>query len=209
MESDIPEPAHRKTIGRPRRLTLDIIVDAACEIGIAQLDMGLLAERLNTGVGTLYGYVRGRDHLLELVAQRLAGSAMVKDRGQSWQEIMREHAAVTFALFESLPQLITNLIVGDADQASASYAELILDMLVSRGLSRRNALDLYLETSQVVLGAAIFLIRRKAITGTTVDTEGNPVPLPALLGDYRPTLERIIVAYEGLAPERQEAAHLI
>ncbi len=158
--------------------------------------MGLLAERLNTGVATLYGYVRGRDHLLELVAQRLAGGAMVKDRGQGWQDILREHAAVTFALFESLPQLITNLIVGDADRDSADYAQLILDMLVSRGLPKRVALDAYIEINQAVLGAAIFLIRRKAIMTTTLDANGRPLPLPASLGDYRPTLERIIAGYE-------------
>lgn len=67
----------------------------------------MLAERLNTGVATLYGYVRGREHLLELVAERLA---------------------------------------------------------------RKN-------------------IEKQLVAGT-------PPKLSAILGDYRPTLERIIAAYE-------------
>jgi AcrR family transcriptional regulator len=102
LESGMPRQAKR-TVGRPRRLTLDAIVDAACEVGIAKLEMSLVAERLNTGVATLYGYVRGRDHLLELVAQRLVGQALIKDEGQSWQDILREHATITYRLFRSLP----------------------------------------------------------------------------------------------------------
>ncbi|MDO6414525.1 hypothetical protein Q4F19_09045 [Sphingomonas sp. BIUV-7] len=198
MTTEIPVPLSpiKKMAGRPRRLTLDAIVDAACDIGIARLEMGLLAERLNTGVATLYGYVKGREHLLALVTQRLAGQALVPDRGQSWQDIIREHAAVTFAIFEASPELITNLIVGGADLQSASYAQLILDMLIGRGLSPRAAANVYIEANQVVLGAAIFLIRRRALSEAMLDGIGGAAQLPDVLGDYRPTLERIIGGFE-------------
>jgi AcrR family transcriptional regulator len=206
MESDIAEPTRRKAVGRPRRLTLESIVDAACDIGIAQLEMSLLAERLNTGVATLYGYVRGREHLLELVTQRLAGQALVKDRGQIWQDIVREHAAVTFALFQSMPQLITNLIGGDPNLQSVQYAQFILGMLESRGLSKAIATDIYIEANQIVIGAAIFLIRRESIKAISVKQYGQSVVLPKTMGDYRPTLERIISSYETLLPECEKNA---
>ena len=149
----------KRTVGRPRRLTLEAIVDAACEVGIAKLEMSLVAEKLNTGVATLYGYVRGREHLLELVAQRLVGQALIKDEGQSWQEILREHATITYRLFQSLPQLITNLMAKQPEQHSFDYSEWD--------------------------------------------------PLPAILGDYRVTLERIISGYEAdlqsLGPKARRA----
>ncbi|HKT76553.1 MAG TPA: hypothetical protein VJQ78_07455 [Sphingobium sp.] len=184
-----------RTVGRPRRLTVEAIVEAACELGVANLDMGLIAERLNTGVATLYGYVRGREHLLELVAERLARSAQLRDRGQSWQEIIREHAALTYALFQSQPQLITNLMVRESDTESFKYWQDICTMLVSRGLPFDEVMGLYIETNQAVTGAAVCQMRRKTIESRRREDE-TPPNLPPVLGDYKPTLERIIAGYE-------------
>lgn len=187
-----------RTVGRPRRLTLDAIIDAACDIGIADLEMGVLAERLNTGVATLYGYVRGRDHLLELVTLRLAGEALVRDGDQGWQDILRQHAAVTYKLFQSLPHVITNLMGKDNKPQSAHYSQLILDMLTRRDVPMAAAVGMYIEANQVVIGAAVALIRRQAGAQITMDSDGHPAALPAVLGDYRLTLERIIAGYEVL-----------
>ncbi len=184
----------KRTVGRPRRLTLEAVVDAACEVGIANLEMGLVAEKLNTGVATLYGYVRGREHLLELVAQRLVGQALIKDEGQSWQEILREHAAITYRLFRSLPQLITNLMAKEPEQHSYDYSAKILTMLESRGLPVALAVNAYVEVNQVVIGAAVSMMRREALAKLVEDDHCDP--LPAILGDYRITLERIISGYE-------------
>lgn len=187
--------ATRKSVGRPRSLSLDAIVDAACEIGIADLDMAVLAERLGTGVATLYGYVRGKDHLFELVTRRLVGQALVKDRGQGWQDILREHAAVTFKIFEHQPQLISMLMGGEPERQSLQYSQLIINMLADRGLDRRTATAAYIELNQVVIGAAICRIRRHAVLPMAVDAQGQPVELPEVLGDYRPTMERVIAGY--------------
>lgn len=186
----------KRTVGRPRRLTLEAIVDAACEVGIAKLEMGLVAERLNTGVATLYGYVRGRDHLLELVAQRLVGQALIKDEGQSWQDILREHATITYRLFQSLPHLITNLFAKEPQRHSFDYSLRVLGMLEARGLPATLATNAYIEINQVVIGAAISMMRRDALTQLVIDDEEECAPLPEILGDYRPTLERIIAGYE-------------
>ncbi|ANI79847.1 MULTISPECIES: TetR/AcrR family transcriptional regulator C-terminal domain-containing protein [Sphingobium] len=187
----------KRTVGRPRRLTLDAIVDAACEVGIAKLEMSLVAERLNTGVATLYGYVRGRDHLLELVAQRLVGQALIKDEGQSWQDILREHATITYRLFRSLPHLITNLMAKEPEQHNFDYSRRVLGMLEARGIPPSTAVYAYVEINQVVIGAAISMMRREALESLSVDDEGRHVPWPDILGDYRPTLERIILGYEA------------
>lgn len=187
----------KRAVGRPRRLTLEAIVDAACEVGIARLEMSLVAERLNTGVATLYGYVRGREHLLELVAQRLVGQALIKDEGQSWQEILREHATLTYRLFQSLPHLITNLMRQEAEEDSFEYSQRVLEMLEARGLPAALATNAYIEINQVVIGASISMMRREGLAQLVADEDDNCEPLPAILGDYRITLERIISGYEA------------
>lgn len=188
--------ATKRAVGRPRRLTIDAIVDAACDVGIAGLEMGQVAERLNTGVATLYGYVRCREHLLQLVAERMASNALEMECGGSWQEILRKHAALCYAMFQSTPELIGNLIGGQANDQEVAYSANFVAMLEARGLNRKDAVDIFIETNQVVIGAAVMLVRRKVLANVSVDAEGNTVPLPAVLGDYGPTLERIINGYQ-------------
>lgn len=198
MEPDrITVETSKRGVGRPRRLTLDVIIDMACEVGIEKLEMGLVAERLNTGVATLYGYVRGRDHLLELVVERLAGRAIVRDQGQSWQNLLREHADVTFALFEKLPHLISHLLDTTPDAREGQYVQTLLNMLEKRGLDRATAANLYIEINQAVIGAAVSLARRKRTPA--IDRNGNPVTFPEVWGDYHRAVQRIIADYEAQA----------
>ncbi len=185
----------KRSVGRPRRLTLDAIVDAACIVGIEHLEMSSVAERLHTGVATLYGYVRGRDHLLELVAERMATRALTDTYGGTWQEVLRGHAALCFEMFKSRPEMIGNLIGGEKSDREVAYAVNIMAMLEKRGLSREVAADLYVETNQAVIGAAVMLVRRQILSNAGVDENGNEIALPAGLGDYRPTLERIVRDY--------------
>ena len=187
-----PAIAAKRAVGRPRRLTLDAIVDAACTVGIERLEMCTVAQQLNTGVATLYGYVRGRDHLLELVAERMASRAIADNYGGTWQEVLRGHAALCFAMFSSKPQMIGNLVGGAKSDREVAYASNVIAMLEKRGLSRDQALDLYVETNQAVIGAAVMLVRRKILASAGVDSDGNAITLPPGLGEYRPTLDRIV-----------------
>ncbi len=184
--------AGKRAVGRPRRLTLDAIVDAACLVGIERLEMCTVAQQLNTGVATLYGYVRGRDHLLELVAERMASRAISDNYGGTWQEVLHGHAALCFAMFNSKPEMIGNLIGGEKTDREVAYATNIIAMLEKRGLSRELALNLYVEANQAVIGAAVMLVRRKILANAGVDEQGNVIALPPGLGDYRPTLDRIV-----------------
>lgn len=198
--SPAPDPAlsGKRAVGRPRSLTLDAIVDAACSVGIERLEMCSVAQRLNTGVATLYGYVRGRDHLLELVAERMASRSIPDNYGGTWQEVLFGHAALCFAMFNSRPEMIGNLIGGEKTDREVAYAANIIAMLEKRGLSRELALDLYVEANQAVIGAAVMLVRRKILAHAGVDEQGNVIALPPGLGDYRPTLDRIVRGYEEI-----------
>lgn len=62
-------------VGRPPALTVEQVVDEAMaladEEGIESLSMAKLARRLGVGTMTIYGYVSDKQHLLDLVAERI------------------------------------------------------------------------------------------------------------------------------------------
>jgi AcrR family transcriptional regulator len=146
----------RRRVGRPRRLTLEAIIDAACEMQGDSLDMASLGRRLGVGVATLYGYLRGRDHLLRLVTERRNRIGQIDDHGQSWQDIVREHAAKSFQIWTSWPEMIHQVMEGGVHGVlSKDYLEALLVLLTQRGFTPSLALSLYYEISQIVMGAAV------------------------------------------------------
>ncbi|WP_181008357.1 TetR/AcrR family transcriptional regulator C-terminal domain-containing protein [Sphingomonas montanisoli] len=212
-------PTPRRPQGRPRRLTIDTIIDTACEIGIDRLDMAGLAAKLGTGVATLYGYVDNYDHLVHLTLQRLARSTLIVDHGQSWQAVLREHAAAIFAVYRRHPQLIGHMMDGTRRTlADIVYFDHVVKLLVDRGIAAPRALSLYFEVNQIVVGAAVGMHYRasaEAAAGgpdalrqeliAACDASGLPAlgegfataGLPPALGDYERALERLIAEYDA------------
>ncbi len=70
-------------VGRPPVLTVEQVVDEAIaladEEGIESLSMAKLARRLGVGTMTIYGYVTDKQHLLDLVAERIFEDLEVGD----------------------------------------------------------------------------------------------------------------------------------
>lgn len=209
----------RKSAGRPRRITLDAVIEAACELGVDRFEMTSVAERLGIGVATLYGYVEHREHLVRLAAARCARREQIIDRGQSWQDALREHAAISFEIYQTWPQLIAQTMsatVGSHVEVIAM--EGVLAILIDRGVEPRDALSLYYEVNQIIIGAAVGVAYLKSIEaregsydamvrrmtdGADADelpairrSTATPGP-PAVIGDYRVTLERVLSTQEA------------
>jgi AcrR family transcriptional regulator len=204
--------------GRPRRVTLEAVIDAACAFGIDQIEMGPIAERLGVGVGTLYRYVRDREHLIELVAARRSRREGVVDRGQSWQDVLRESAASAFDTFSRTPELIGHVMSASiADETDPQTTERLLKLLVDRGFEPVDALNLYQQAQQAVAGAIVSHAFKRALQAKfggyaglvrhvagVLGAEEIPVLVhaietagePPIVGDYRPTLELVIAEYE-------------
>jgi AcrR family transcriptional regulator len=137
-----------KAIGRPRRLTLRAVVEAASKMGLEDLSMSGLAARLGVGIATLYTYVESRDELLRLVA--------VPDTNQHWSEIVRAHAAGIFALFSTDPELLVQVISGAlGPEEELDEIENFLKLLVARGFTTEEAYTLYRAASQIGIGGAV------------------------------------------------------
>lgn len=142
-----------RKVGRPARVNLEQMVDAACEIGP---DMIAVAERLGISVATMYRYVQGRDHLMQLVANKQSGRSIVQDRGQSWEEALREHARAVYDSYLRWPQLINQRINGlVGNPADSEISEAILKLMLDRGVEPADAIALLSEINQSVTGAAV------------------------------------------------------
>jgi AcrR family transcriptional regulator len=215
---EAPDIQTTRKPGRPRRMTLEAIVDVACDFGIDQIEMGPIAERLGVGVATLYRYVRDREHLVELVAARQSRRQGIVDRGQSWQDALRESAASAFEVFSRTPELIGHIMSASiADETDPQTTEPLLRLLVDRGFAPADALCAYQQVQQVVAGAVVGHAYRRALkvkfggygglvrhVATVLGRERLPLLCraieeggePLIGGDYRPTLELIIVDCE-------------
>lgn len=94
-----------RPVGRPPRLSQDQIVAAALEIGIENLTMTSVADRLGSSHQSLYRWVRNRDELVALVAdtyvQRLD---VTPTTGEDWRQWLHRFAdALRRAVLDNLP----------------------------------------------------------------------------------------------------------
>lgn len=150
-----PQAAPRRAAGRPRQLSLEKIVDAALEIGLANLTLTAVAARLGVKPAALYTYVENRDALVACVARRLMEGRAGHAAGQSWAEVVRAHAAGTIRLFAAEPQLLVHFMQGGFGPAvEMENVERFLARLVARGFEPAEALRIYRVSSQIALGAA-------------------------------------------------------
>ena len=98
---ELPEPPRR---GRPARpssagartpLSRERIVDApsasSTREGLGAVSMRSVAEALDTGPASLYAHVSGKDELLSLLIERLAGEMRLPEPDpERWQEQIKE-----------------------------------------------------------------------------------------------------------------------
>lgn len=214
----------KKAAGRPRRITLDAVVEAACDLGIDSFEMTSVAERLGIGVATLYGYVQHRDHLVRLAAARCARREQIVDRGQSWQDVVREHASVTFEIYVNWPQLVAQTMSATVGSHTEVIAmEGVLALLIDRGVPPEDAANLYYGVNQIVIGAAVGVAYMRAIEAREGSYDAlverligdrDPAETPAIracsarpgppsaIGDYHTVLEALLRTQEAKRTER-------
>jgi AcrR family transcriptional regulator len=160
-----PKRLRRPKAGRPRRLTLDAILDAANDIG-PDLDMKAIADALGVGVGTLYGYVDGRDDLVKLVAGRHARYEPVRDTGQPWQEAVLSLTDTIFRSYVTNPSLVTHIMNCDVGPAAeVRHLDAFLAILLDRGFSPADSIALYGEVIVIAVGAAVLTSNMQAAGG--------------------------------------------
>lgn len=143
-------------MGRPRRLTLDRLLDTALDMGLAELNMKDLATRLGVGIATLYRYVDNREALIRLAAGRRARRAAPVDTGQSWQDITCQYAESLFSSVGRDATLVTEFLEARWGIAvELEFVDNFLGALTMRGFRPADAMRLYRAMAKIVLGAAV------------------------------------------------------
>ena len=157
--------AERKRIGRPPRIDLAAIADAVLEVGFDDATMRRVAEHLGVSVPGLYHYVKGRDDLLRIAAERaLARVELPEDTGQHWTEWLRSWARYIRSALSSRPELVHHFMVGGLDDDRiAEVTARAIAVLVRGGIDPATATAAWEAVSSMALGTAVEDIRGRAL----------------------------------------------
>ena len=149
--------APAKRAGRPRRLTTKQVIEAAIAMGLEDLTMAALAERLGVRVAVLYNYVKGRDELIDLAARHaLSSQQFPEDHGQDWRDYALGYARAASELFRSDAHLLPLLISGNLSPAiKIDSVEAWLEAMTARGFSSSTALTLLNAIDAIIMGSAV------------------------------------------------------
>ncbi|WP_242342157.1 TetR/AcrR family transcriptional regulator C-terminal domain-containing protein [Anaeromyxobacter terrae] len=137
---------YRDSRGPPRRKPLDraqvvrAALDLLDEVGLDELTMRRLAEKLGVKAASLYRHVRDKDELLVLVADEIAGEIPEVPPTGSWREQLTEMARVNrrglLAHRDAARVLASTPPIGPR---RLRHIEAALRVLRSSGLSDRDA----------------------------------------------------------------------
>lgn len=160
--------------GRPRRLQLDQVLEAALALGLEKLTMSAVAENLGVAKAVLYGYVGSRDELIHLASTHaLRQHRFPIDSGQPWSVWILEYARALFEIMTMDGQILESWLGGvHSPMLEVDAAEMWLRALTRRGFSGEEALQLRRTVSYLVFGAAASMKHNHALRA-----KGQPRPV--------------------------------
>lgn len=152
----------KRRVGRPPQVTRDVIARAAYEIGLSELTMRAVADRLGVSATSLYYHVRDRDDLTRLVAEYSAARLVPpKDRGQHWTRWLVEWAEFIRAAFVGQPGLLEQFLNGTIElERMLPNIDLVIGVLEREGFDPDEAMGAYTLVSDVAVGSAVTELRR-------------------------------------------------
>ncbi|UJR84904.1 TetR/AcrR family transcriptional regulator [Sandaracinus amylolyticus] len=134
--------------GRPARLSIDAIVDRACELvherGLDALTMRAIAEALEATPMAIYHHVKGRDELVHLVVDRVIARIEMPDRALAPVAWLREVAHRTRHLGLRYPGVMDVLLdEGPAVPSALRILDATVAVLHDAGLGWADATDVH------------------------------------------------------------------
>jgi AcrR family transcriptional regulator len=191
-------------VGRPARIDREAIAKAAHEVGLADLTLKAVADRLGVSIAGLYHHVEGRDDLMRLAAEYTVRRVKVpEDRGQHWAAWLREWAVYNRETFLNQPGLLNQYLDGAiAADAIVDNADTILGVLCRQGFDVAAASAAYEVVSSYAIGSAVNALRerRAADEGRPLAAEHDRV-LAARPPEDLPHLRRLRAEATGDGPD--------
>ena len=157
----------RRRVGRPARINRQLIAEAAGEIGLADLTLKAVADRLGVSVTGLYHHIADKDDLMRLAAEYSAHRVpLPEDRGQHWTMWLFEWATYSREAFLAQPGLLGQYLEGAISaEAIAEKIDTMLGLLVRQGFSLGEANAAFALVNSCALGSAVQATREaQAIT---------------------------------------------
>lgn len=211
-------------VGRPPRVNAQAIIEAAAEIGLENVTLKQVADRLGVGVATLYRHVSSRDEMVRLAAFQLTLRRVLPESSAAhWSELATRYAESLYESFLAEPQLIGELLKGRlGPHAEVDVLEQFLTAMSRHGFSTLEGVQLFHAIGMVTIGGAAGQIGlqasdaagapwRTSIKRTLAERDRSELPqvrqvLPAAL-EYRtipwlPTLQKLLA---GIAASRGES----
>jgi AcrR family transcriptional regulator len=150
--------APRSPRGRPAGLSRERIVAEAVAIadaeGLQKVSMKHLAERLGSGVMSLYRHVPGKDELVILMYDSLMAGPNPLPEAGTWREILRLWGLAVRELFTEHPWAI---VVGTSERpmgpGEAGWVDTVIGRLTAVGMPTELALISVLTVDCFVMGA--------------------------------------------------------
>jgi AcrR family transcriptional regulator len=151
-------------VGRPPRVSVPMIIDAAREIGLEAVTLKDVADRLGVALATLYRHVKNRDELVRLAAFEMALERRLPDsRHDHWTGLATRYAESLFESFVAEPQLISELLKGSiGPHAEIDVLEQFLGEMDKHGFNAEEGVTLFHAIGTLTIGAAAGAIGLKA-----------------------------------------------
>lgn len=146
-----------RSVGRPARVNIEVILDAALGIGLEQVTMRAVADHLGVGISTLYQYVENRNELVRLAALRQAlARTPPKDTGQHWAHLAVQYAQDLMKALVDEPQLLVELLKGGlGPRMEVDLLEHFLSAMQAHQFTPAEGIRLYRKIGMVAIGGAV------------------------------------------------------
>ena len=148
-------------MGRPARINRQLIAEAAHEIGLADLTLRAVADRLGVSITGLYHHIEDKDDLMRLAAEYSSTRVpLPEDRGQHWALWLFEWARYSRQVFVAEPGLLGQYLAGAISaEAIADKVDAMLGLMVRQGFTVQEAQAAFDLVNSTALGSAVQAIR--------------------------------------------------
>ena len=150
------KPAKLQKVGRPSKLTEQMIVDAAIKLGLESFTISQIADRLGTGISAIYRVLSTREQIVQRAALFLISRhERPVDMGQPWWEYIESFAAYLFDVLTENQLRATYFLKGSVGAMIQFEAgERNYRSLMDRGFSAEAAVVVFQGMTMIVGGAA-------------------------------------------------------
>ncbi|EJW20732.1 hypothetical protein IMCC14465_15000 [alpha proteobacterium IMCC14465] len=217
------ETLKSNSVGRPRILTRELILQTAIKLGLENLTLKELGTELNVGTTTFYQYFDSRSELIQAAATyTLSDIPLPQNPALEWHEYAYEFfETIVEILSENITYLQNNQHNEYGQGVLFELAEIFLEAMAKKGLNPSQAFRVYQAVSDISIAAAIQKWRQQGLSGNSEtiyeavhsafkSVEPGKLPyLEAVLEDYaspatKHTNRLLFTFFESIALERGE-----